>query len=152
MESAIDTHLKCPRTLSRRVPEDYQPPFAMWVARADQQLEQVVMAYLGVQYRGEAQRDAALQAMRHIVDSFSLDDGPQTHDLTHHTDSSGFDNLIVVGYWKDPGAHCRWLRSTPVNDWWASPDARIERGLRPQWHFCRRVHRRPPPARSADRG
>ena len=23
MESAIDTHLKCPRTLSRRVPDEY---------------------------------------------------------------------------------------------------------------------------------
>ena len=44
MESAIDTHLKCPRTLSRRVPEEYQPPFPMWVARADEQLQQVVMA------------------------------------------------------------------------------------------------------------
>ncbi|OTH01111.1 phenylacetaldoxime dehydratase, partial [Pseudomonas aeruginosa] len=97
MESAIDTHLKCPRTLSRRVPEEYQPPFPMWVARADEQLQQVVMAYLGVQYQGDAQRKAALQAMRHIVGSFSQADGPQNYDLTQHTDSSGFDNLIVVG-------------------------------------------------------
>ena len=52
MESAIDKHLKCPRTLSRRVPDEYQPPFPMWVGRADEQLEQVVMGYLGVQYRG----------------------------------------------------------------------------------------------------
>ena len=128
MESAIDTHLKCPRTLSRRVPDEYQPPFPMWVARADEQLEQVVMAYLGVQYRGEAQRAAALQAMRHIVASFDLADGPQTHDLTHHTDSRGFDNLIVVGYWKSPAAHCRWLRCAPVNDWWTSQD-RLNDGL-----------------------
>lgn len=128
MESAIDKHLKCPRTLSRRVPEEYQPPFPMWVARADEQLQQVVMAYLGVQYQGEAHREASLQAMRHIVGSFSLADGPQTHDLTHHTDNSGFDNLIVVGYWKDPGAYCRWLRSAEVNGWWTSPK-RLGEGL-----------------------
>jgi aldoxime dehydratase len=69
MESAIDKHLKCPRTLSRRVPDEYQPPFPMWVGRADEQLEQVVMGYLGVQYRGEDQRAAALHAMRHIAAS-----------------------------------------------------------------------------------
>ena len=26
MESVIDKHLKCPQTLSRRVPDNYQPP------------------------------------------------------------------------------------------------------------------------------
>lgn len=128
MESAIDKHLKCPRTLSSRVPDDYQPPFPMWVGRADASLQQVVMGYLGVQYRGEEQRGRALQAMRDIVASFSLADGPLSHDLTHHTDNSGYDNLIVVGYWKDPGAHCRWLRSPQVSAWWDA-DARLSNGL-----------------------
>lgn len=41
MGSAIDTHLQCPRTLSRRAPDDYEPPFPMFVARADKSLEQV---------------------------------------------------------------------------------------------------------------
>lgn len=63
MESAIDKHLKCPRTLSRRVHDDYQPPFPMFVGRADESVKQVVMAYLGVQFRDE-QRVAALQAMQ----------------------------------------------------------------------------------------
>lgn len=128
MESAIDKHLKCPRTLSRRVPDDYQPPFPMWVGRADEQLTQVVMAYLGVQYKGDGQREQALQAMRDIVASFSLADGPLTHDLTHHTDSSGYDNLMIVGYWKDAGAYCRWMRSAEVEGWWSSPQ-RLNDGL-----------------------
>lgn len=128
MESAIDKHLKCPRTLSRRVPDNYQPPFPMWVGRADAQLKQVVMGYLGVQYRGEAQREQALQAMRDIVGRFSLADGPQAHDLTHHLDSSGYDNLMIVGYWSDAGAYCRWLRSPQVQAWWHSPD-RLTDGL-----------------------
>ncbi|MFJ1573948.1 MULTISPECIES: phenylacetaldoxime dehydratase family protein [unclassified Pseudomonas] len=128
MESAIDKHLKCPRTLSRRVPDDYQPPFPMWVGRADEQLTQVVMAYLGVQYKGDGQREQALQAMRDIVASFSLADGPLTHDLTHHTDNSGYDNLMIVGYWKDAGAYCRWVRSAEVEGWWSSPQ-RLNDGL-----------------------
>ncbi|EJN28902.1 hypothetical protein PMI36_00021 [Pseudomonas sp. GM79] len=128
MESAIDKHLKCPRTLSRRVPDEYQPPFPMWVGRADEQLEQVVMGYLGVQYRGEDQRAAALHAMRHIAASLSLPDGPLSHDLTHHTDNSGYDNLMIVGYWKDPAAYCRWLRTPEVIQWWSSED-RLNDGL-----------------------
>ena len=51
MESAIDRHLRCPRTISRRAPEDYRPPFPIVVARAGEDVTRVVMAYLGVQYR-----------------------------------------------------------------------------------------------------
>ncbi|VVQ13047.1 Phenylacetaldoxime dehydratase [Pseudomonas fluorescens] len=128
MESAIDKHLKCPRTLSRRVPDEYQPPFPMWVGRADERLEQVVMGYWGVQYRGEDQREVALHAMRHIAASLSLPDGPLSHDLTHHADNSGYDNLMIVGYWKDPAAYCRWLRTPEVIEWWSSQD-RLSDGL-----------------------
>ena len=128
MESAIDKHLKCPRTLSRRVPDEYQPPFPMWVARADETLQQVVMGYLGVQYQGEGQRAAALQAMGDIVGRFGLADGPLSHDLTHHTDASGYDNLIVVGYWKDTAAHSRWWALPEVAGWW-NADARLAEGL-----------------------
>ncbi|MBJ9976595.1 phenylacetaldoxime dehydratase family protein [Pseudomonas sp. S75] len=128
MESAIDQHLKCPRTLSRRVPDDYQPPFAMWVGRAGEDLQQVVMAYLGVQYLGEARKPAALAALQRIVASFGLSDGPLHHDLTHHTDDSGHDNLIAVGYWRDPAAYCRWMRSSDVEQWW-SADARLHEDL-----------------------
>lgn len=78
MESAIDTHLKCPRTLSRRVPDEYQPPFAMWVARADEHLEQVVMAYFGVQYRGEAQRAAARCVISSKVSAWPMARRPMT--------------------------------------------------------------------------
>jgi aldoxime dehydratase len=128
MESAIDKHLKCPRTLSRRVPDEYQPPFPMWVARADEKLQQVVMGYMGVQYHGEGQRAAALQAMGDMVGRFALADGPLNHDLTHHTDASGYDNLIVVGYWKDTAAHSRWWALPEVAGWW-NADARLGEGL-----------------------
>ncbi|GAA3156913.1 hypothetical protein GCM10020255_038320 [Rhodococcus baikonurensis] len=78
MESAIGEHLQCPRTLTRRVPDTYTPPFPMWVGRADDALQQVVMGYLGVQFRDEDQRPAALQAMRDIVAGFDLPDGRHT--------------------------------------------------------------------------
>jgi len=128
MESAIDSHLTCPRTLSRRVADDYEPPFPMWVGRADESLQLVVMAYLGVQYADETQRPAALAAMRHIVSSFETTDGPAHHDVTHHVDNEDHHNLMVVGYWADAAAYCRWLRSDEVKGWWESED-RLNDGL-----------------------
>ena len=128
MESAIDTHLTCPRTLSRRVPDDYQPPFPMFVGRADTALQQVVMAYLGVQYADEAKRPDALAALRHMVGTFEGPDGPVHHDLTHHVDNQDHHNLMVVAYWADPAAYCRWLRSEEVKGWWDADD-RLADGL-----------------------
>ncbi|MDD7968814.1 phenylacetaldoxime dehydratase family protein [Actinomycetospora sp. DW7H6] len=108
MESAIDRHLRCPRTLSRRASDDYRPPFPIVVARAREDVTQVVMAYLGVQYRGEEHRAHALETLRRIVGHFGLDDGPGHHDATHHTDAQGRENLVAVGYWRDPERYRRW--------------------------------------------
>jgi len=66
--------------------------------------------------------------MRHIAAGLSLPDGPLSHDLTHHTDNSGYDNLMIVGYWKDPATYCRWLRTPEVIEWWSSED-RVSDGL-----------------------
>ncbi|YBV98090.1 phenylacetaldoxime dehydratase family protein [Phyllobacteriaceae bacterium JZ32] len=128
MDSAIPPHLRCPRTLSRRIADDYQPPFPMWVARAGEDLRQVVMAYLGVQFQGEEKRDRALAGLRRIVADFSLEDGPDHHDLTEHRDAQGYGNLIVLAYWRDPSAHRRWLSSPIVSDWWTSQD-RLKDGI-----------------------
>ncbi|MBN3730145.1 MULTISPECIES: phenylacetaldoxime dehydratase family protein [unclassified Burkholderia] len=128
MESAIDKHLICPRTLSRRVADDYQPPFPMYVARAAEDLSQVVMGYFGVQYSGAGKRAAALAALRRIVADFGAQDGPNNFDLTQHTDDQGYENLIAVGYWRDPAAYARWIASPAIVEWWAS-DARLADGI-----------------------
>ncbi|MCA1325108.1 phenylacetaldoxime dehydratase family protein [Herbaspirillum sp. alder98] len=127
MESAIDRHLKCPRTLSRRVDDDYQPPFPMWVGRADDSLTQVTMAYMGIQFK-EENRAGALAAMRHIVASLGGANGPGNHDMTFHLDNQGYGNFIVVGYWRDTATYCRWMRSPEITNWWDS-SSRLSDGL-----------------------
>ncbi|OLM33018.1 Aldoxime dehydratase [Pseudonocardia sp. Ae717_Ps2] len=122
MESAIDTHLQCPRTLSRRVADEYQPPFPMFVARAGSDLTQVVMGYFGVQYHGDDHRAEALSTLRHIVGQFALPDGPGEYDTTEHTDAQDHVNLIAVGYWRDPATYERWLSGPDVADWWNSDE------------------------------
>ncbi|AVT02811.1 aliphatic aldoxime dehydratase [Paracidovorax avenae] len=128
MESAIPPRLQCPRSLSRRVADDYQPPFPMWVARPQADLQQVVMAYFGIQYQGEAQKPRALAVLREWVDAFGAEDGPLRHDLTHHIDAQGYDNLIAVGYWRDPAAHRRWMQAPAQAGWWSAPE-RLQEGL-----------------------
>ncbi|WP_027929242.1 aliphatic aldoxime dehydratase [Amycolatopsis thermoflava] len=122
MESAVDKHLQCPRTRSRRVADDYRPPFPMFVARAAEDLTHVVMGYFGVQYQGPEHRAEALAALREIVGHFGLDDGPGEYDTTHHQDREGADNLIAVGYWRDAGRYQRWLSRPEVAGWWNSAD------------------------------
>lgn len=128
MESAIDKHLQCPRHLQRRVADDYQPPFPMYVARAGTSLTQVVMGYFGVQYRGEAARSAALKGLRKLVEQFGLPDGPNEHDTTHHLDAEGFGNFIAVGYWVDTAAFERWVGSAAIKEWW-NDEARLDDGI-----------------------
>jgi aldoxime dehydratase len=94
----------------------------MFVARAGQDLTQVVMGYFGVQYRGEEHRGEALAALRHIVGQFGLEDGAGEYDMTHHQDNQGYDNLIAVGYWRDPETYERWLARPEVAGWWNSDE------------------------------
>ncbi len=48
MESAIPKHLKCPRSRTRRIQDDYKPSYPAWVARHPESVQQVVMTYFGV--------------------------------------------------------------------------------------------------------
>ncbi|MEJ2885510.1 phenylacetaldoxime dehydratase family protein [Actinomycetospora aeridis] len=122
MESAIDTHLQRPRTLSRRVPDEYVPPFPIWVARAEQDVTRVAMGWFGVQYRGEEHRDEGWATLRAIVDGFALEDGPGGWDVTHHVDAQGWDTLVVVGYWRDAATSQQWFARPEVAGWWDAPD------------------------------
>lgn len=122
MESAIDKHLKCPRTLSRRVADDYRPPYQAFVARADPAIKQVVMGYFGVQSIGEQQGERGLAGLRQIAASFGADDGPGHYDLVEFRDSNGYDNRIAVAYWDDPTSFERWRSAPLVSSWWDSPD------------------------------
>jgi aldoxime dehydratase len=128
MESAIPNHLKCPRALTRRIPDDYQPPFPAQVARADASLKKVVMGYFGVQSIGDDQRSRALSGLKSIVKQFDAADGPQYYDLAQYRDGDGYDNMIAIAYWKTPDEFQKWQASKPVADWWTSDD-RLKDGV-----------------------
>ncbi|WP_122038429.1 phenylacetaldoxime dehydratase family protein [Asaia bogorensis] len=127
MESAVDQHLRCPRTMAKRVADDYQPPFPMYVARADVDLTRVSMGYFGVQFKDATLREAALLALRKIVADFDHENGPGNHDLTFHQDNQGYGNFIVVGYWRDFETYERWCNDASIASWWAAPERLTEK-------------------------
>lgn len=122
IESSIAPHLRCPRTRTRRVSDTFRPPYDCWSARADLSVEQVTMAYYGVQSKGDALKGKACAAFRQLIDTFKLPDGPGHHDLVHQVDGDGYDNMIAIAYWTNPAMYKRWNDSPAIAGWWNSDD------------------------------
>ena len=128
LDSSIPSHLRCPRTRSRRVSDTWQPAMPAYSARGDTAIENLVMAYFGVQSKGDEHKGQACRAFRTIVESFAQADGPARHDLVQHVDGEGYLNLIAVAYWTNPDQYDRWRDSPAIAGWWASDD-RLNEGI-----------------------
>jgi aldoxime dehydratase len=125
MESAIDVHLKCPRTRTRRVEDDFQPPYPAFSARAPESMTQVVMGYFGVQSRGGGEAlETAFEAVNAL---FDLPDGPEHRDTVRFVDGDGYDTAIAVAYWSDTQRFSRWI--DPQNQAWWNADERLRDGV-----------------------
>ncbi len=108
MESAIPEHLKTTRSRHRRVPDDYAPPYPSFVARHKPKVARVVMAYFGLQYRGEAP-EAAASALGDIAARFAAAQGPSHWDRAHYLDQAGYSNVVSVAYWDDVAKFDGWF-------------------------------------------
>lgn len=100
MESAIPSHLQTARSRHKRVPDDYAPPYPSFVARHKPAVTRVIMAYFGVQYRGEPTA-AVTEALALIAKRFAMDNGPSHWDRAQYVDQAGFTNVVSVAYWDD---------------------------------------------------
>jgi aldoxime dehydratase len=110
------------------VSDNFKPPVSMWSARADVSVEQVVMAYFGVQSKGDDKKGRACGAFRNIVKSFGGDHAAGHHDLVHYVDAEGYDNFIAVAYWDNPKEYELWNSRADIVNWWASDD-RLKEGI-----------------------
>ncbi|MEJ7686971.1 MAG: phenylacetaldoxime dehydratase family protein [Variovorax sp.] len=128
MESSIDQHLVCPRTRTRRIDDDYAPPYPCWSARGSSSVKQVVMGYFGVQSQGKVMQGKACAALMKITASFNEKDGPKHHDVAHFVDAQGYDNMLAIAYWDDPAVFTRWRDLSTVDAWWTS-DERLQDGI-----------------------
>ncbi len=108
MESAIPAHLQTARSRHRRVPDDYTPPYPSFVARHTPVVSSVIMAYFGVQYRGEPTA-AVIEALATIAMRFAADNGPSHWDRAQYVDQAGFSNVVSVAYWDDAARFDAWF-------------------------------------------
>lgn len=108
METAIPPHLRVDRTRPRRIDDDFVPPYPGHVARHDPGVERVVMAYFGVQYRGEAPAEAAAALERFNAASAAAD-APGHWDRARYVDEAGFTNVISIAYWDAPARFDAWF-------------------------------------------
>ncbi|HLU56849.1 MAG TPA: phenylacetaldoxime dehydratase family protein [Pseudonocardia sp.] len=99
MESAIPAHLAGPRTLPARMRGGWTPPYPSYVARMQPRIRQVVMAYFGLQPRGEP----PAAALADLAAAFAAADGPGHHEVA--TDGA---DVVAIAYWDDPARYDRW--------------------------------------------
>lgn len=128
LDSSIPSHLRCPRTRSRRVSDTWNPPIPAYSARGDAAIEHLVMAYFGVQAPNEEAKGKTCAAFQTILATFKAADGPARHDLVHYVDGAGHLNMIAVAYWTDPDQYDRWSADEAVAGWWGS-DERLNDGV-----------------------
>ena len=121
MESAIPTNLRGERTRARRIPDDYSPPFPAFVARFKPSVKQVVMAYFGIQFTGEAPASAG-KALEWISTRFSSASGASHWDRARYTDEAGYINIVSVAYWDDHAKFEKWF-SEAREEWMEKPDS-----------------------------
>lgn len=128
IESAIPPQLRCPRTCHKRVSDDYVPPYPSYVARFAPGVEQVVMAFFGLQYR-EGTDPAIVRSMLDATAArFAADDGPGHWDRAISVDRAGYTNVVSIAYWTEPAAFGRWFEGSAFAPWWNDP-ARLHEGV-----------------------
>ncbi|RMZ84789.1 hypothetical protein DV737_g959, partial [Chaetothyriales sp. CBS 132003] len=128
LESAIAEHLRVPRTVPSRMPEEYTPAFPAFVARFPESVKDIVMAIIGSQH-ANAHKAEEVGALTKIL-SF-MDQGPETSpprhlDLASVTDAVGAYNQVVIAYWDNISAFQDWNEASGFAEWWKGLDPMVE--------------------------
>jgi aldoxime dehydratase len=108
MESAIPAHLSVERVHPPRKSTSFRPPYPSFSARFDPAVEQVVMAYLGVQYATPEPPAVVTIALAELLASAHGVDGPDHRDQARYLDEAGYHNILNILYWTDPQDFDRW--------------------------------------------
>lgn len=121
MESSIAEHLRVDRVHPRRTPDSFHPPYPSFSARFDPAVDQVVMAYLGVQYRTPEPPPVVVAALAALDSARSGEHAPDHHDRARFVDEAGYTSVLTTFYWTDPAEHDRWAKAREA---WTGPQHR----------------------------
>jgi aldoxime dehydratase len=108
MESAIPAPLTVERVHPPRKSTSFRPPYPSFSARFDPAVEQVVMAYLGVQYATPEPPAVVTIALAELLASAHGVDDPDHRDQARYLDEAGYHNILNILYWTDPEDFDRW--------------------------------------------
>ncbi len=125
MESAVPPSLRCPRSLPRRIDDDFIPPYPAYTSYGAEGAGVTVMAYLGVQTPLGESAEVAVKALGEIIASLSGVAGPAYYDLARYRDTAGHDNAFATAYWTDQATFDIWRVNTEA--WWQSDFRRAGR-------------------------
>ena len=117
LESAIPDHLLKARTRQNRVSKTFRPSSKSYVARFDQSVETLVIAYLGIQYYPDDEEKAG-KGDELLKAFFSHDIGPDYFDRGLSEYQFGCRIIIFTAYWRSKESFETWNTQSPFNLWW----------------------------------
>lgn len=113
MESSIPAHLTVERTCPRRKSDAFPPPYPSFSARFDAGVDQVVMAYFGVQHQDSQLTDEVDVAVRALLGWTRDPAGPDHTDRARFVDEAGFTTILTTLYWTDTATFDEWSGAHP---------------------------------------
>lgn len=122
MESAIPPHLTCERAGPKRKSAAFRPPYPSFSARFDPSVQQVVMAYFGVQHAAEKPPPVAESALARLAGTAAS----AHRERARYVDAAGYYTTVEIRYWTDPAEYDVW---SVDNDFWTAGPASEQAGF-----------------------
>ena len=122
MESAIPPHLADERARPKRKSGTFRPPYPSFSARFDPSVQQVVMAYFGVQHSGAKPPAVAESALARLAGTAAS----AHRERARYVDEAGYRTTVEIRYWTDPAEYSAWLAD---NDFWTAGPASEQAGF-----------------------
>lgn len=114
LEPAIPAHLRVERTRPLNAPPGFTPQHASYSARFHPSVKCLPIVYLGTQCKAGVDCSAALENLR---SAFRGNTAPAFVDEARFVDESGYENVVLVGYWDDRRIYENWNTALPAG-WW----------------------------------
>ncbi|MEH6639345.1 MAG: phenylacetaldoxime dehydratase family protein [Porticoccaceae bacterium] len=99
--------------MTKQMPEGWEPPYPAHVAKFDESLDNLVMAYFGVQHKAQISIDVLL-----CIDELLIQkNGPEVTEKAVYTDIAGYNNQVFICYWKDQTVFQSWMVNSFLPFW-----------------------------------
>ncbi|WP_321389817.1 phenylacetaldoxime dehydratase family protein [Emcibacter sp.] len=116
--------------MPKNMPADWEPPYPSWSPKLGDNADSLSVCYYGFQSREPGAQDIVHRVeMFHsqFLLSLGIECAPDHTDFGVFTDQHGFENRVIVCYWRRPDKHREWERYS-IFHLWLLEDARLGEG------------------------